>query len=455
MIVLKFGGSSIADAEGIRRATAIVAARLEQRPVVVVSALGGVTDLLLAATSAAGRDDLPGQEAAMAAIERKHRWALSGCLDDAAARQDAEMVLADTFDEMKLLFRSIRTLGELSPRAADAVLAFGELLSSRILASALAGAGVAAIWVDARKVVVTDGNHGCAAPDLERMAGTVKSELLSLVAEGQVPVIGGFVGCSQEKVTTTLGRGGGDTTAAVIGAAGGAEALQIWTDVDGLMTADPRLAPEAVCLGQVSFAEASEMASFGARVLHPASVSPAVSANIPVRVLNSRKPDGEGTVVLPHSDPSRTGIVSLASRTGLTVLFLEANRGIDGSAFRNRVMALEDRSGAAPELMQTSAVGAVAVFRDSAMAASLARVWADLGTVRMVEDAGMVAAVGEALRDDPGLTGDLCREMGALEPMVLGVGGTALSVYAIYPQADLEPVVNTLHRRFFQEVSRI
>ena len=454
MIVLKFGGSSVADAEGIRRASAIVAAARHRRPVVVVSALGGVTDLLLAATAAAGRDDLAGQEAAMAGIERRHRWASSACLDDAASRQDVEMVLADTFDEIKLLLRSIRTLGELSPRAADAVLACGELLSSRLLTAALKGAGVDATWVDPRKVVITDGSHGAATPDLARMAGSVKTEVLSLVEKGQVPVIGGFVGSSPGGVTTTLGRGGGDTTAAVIGAAGGAEELQIWTDVDGLMTADPRLAADATCLGRVSFAEASEMASFGAKVLHPASVSPAVSASIPVRVLNSRNPEFEGTVVLPHSDPSRLGIVSLASRTGLTAVFLEADRGMEGALFMRRAMDLQEPPGPLPELIQVSAVGAVAVFRDSDAAAVHTGRWDRLGKVRTVDEVGMVAAVGEALRDDAALTGEVCRELGALQPMVLGAGGTALSVYALFPQAGLETVVNRLHRRFFQEVTR-
>ena len=454
MMVLKFGGSSVADADGIRRVCGIIAARRDRAPVVVVSALGGVTDLLVEAAAAAGRDDLPGQEAAMAGIERRHRWALSGCLDDGATRRDVEMVLADTFDEMKLLLRSIRTLGELSPRAADAVLAFGELLSSRLLAAALTGAGVAATWVDPRSVVITDGTHGSAAADVVRMADTVKAHVLAVVESGLVPVLGGFVGSSAGGVTTTLGRGGGDTTAAVVGAAGGAEELQIWTDVDGLMTADPRLAPEATCLGQVSFAEASEMASFGARVLHPSSVAPAVSASIPVRVLNSRKPEHAGTVVLEESDRSRRGIVSLASRTGLTAVFLEADRSMEGLAFRRQAMDGTDRSGLLPDLLQVSSVGALAVFRESAAAAERARHWAGLGAVRVVGDVGLVAAVGESLREDPALTGEVCRAMGELLPVALGAGGTALSVYAIYPQARLQAAVRQLHRLFFGEVIR-
>ncbi len=454
MIVLKFGGSSVADAEGIRRVCAIVASRRDRSPVVVVSALGGVTDLLLEATAAAGRGDLAGQEAAIAGIERRHRWALSGCLDDAGSRQDAEMVLADTFDEIKLLLRSVRTLGELSPRARDALLAFGELLSSRLLAAALAGTGVAASWVDSRKVVATDGNHGSATPDLALMADTVKANVLALVESGQVPVIGGFVGSSPDGITTTLGRGGGDTTAAVVAAAGGAEELQIWTDVDGLMTADPRLVVEASCLARVSFAEASEMASFGARVLHPASVSPAVSASIPVRVLNSGRPEQAGTVLLERSDPSRRGIVSLTSRAGLTAVFLEADRAIGGTTFRRQLLDGLGRSGVLPELVQLSAVGGLAVFRDARACTVQARRWAELGQVGIVEDAGLVAAVGECLREDHALRGEVCREVAALQPLALGAGGTALSVYAMYPQAKLETAVKQLHRRFFQEVSR-
>jgi aspartokinase len=220
------------------------------------------------------------------------------------------------------------------------------------------------------------------------------------------------------------------------------------------MTADPRLASEAACLAQVSFAEASEMASFGARVLHPASVSPAVSANIPVRVLNSRKPDQAGTVVLERPDPTHRGIISLASRAGLTVVFLEANRAMGGDAFRRQVMDGLGGFTLLPDLVQVSAVGGLAVYRDAGAAAAQARGWAELGQARVVEDAGLVAAVGERLREDQALQGEVCGEMGGLEPLALAAGGTAISVYAIYPQARLERVVQRLHRRFFLEVSR-
>ncbi len=454
MIVLKFGGSSVADAEGIRRACSIVASRQDRAPAVVVSALGGVTDLLQEATAAAGRGDLAGQEAATAGIERRHRWALSGCLDDPEARHDAEMVLADIFDEMKQLLRSIRTLGELSPRADDAVLACGELWSSRLLASALSDAGLPAIWIDPRKVVATDGGHGSAVPDLDRMQRTVAEQVLPLVDAGKIPVIGGFVGASPEGITTTLGRGGGDTTAAMIGAAGGADEIQIWTDVDGLMSADPRLAPEASCLPEVSFGEASEMASFGARVLHPASVSPAVAASIPVRVLNSRRPERTGTVVRESSDPTHRGIVSLASRSGMTAVFLEADRAVSGSVFRQQTTARLSGSDALPELAQISAVGGLAVFREPVAANRLGVSWAELGQVRIVENTGVVAAVGDRLRDDHVLKGQVCLELAALAPVALGAGGTTLSVYALYPEEMLEQAVRQLHRRFFQEVSR-
>jgi aspartate kinase len=286
------------------------------------------------------------------------------------------------------------------------------------------------------------------------MVGTVAEQVLPLVEAGKVPVIGGFVGASPEGITTTLGRGGGDTTAAMVGAAGDADELQIWTDVDGLMSADPRLVPEASCLPEVSFGEASDMASFGARVLHPASVSPAVAASIPVRVLNSRRPERTGTVVRESSDPTQRGIVSLASRSGMTAVFLDAERAVPGSVFRQQIAERLSGSGSLPELAQISAVGALAVFREAEAAEELGRCWAGLGQIRIVENTSMVAAVGDRLREDHALKGEVCRELAALAPLALGAGGTALSVYALYPHAMLERAVRQLHRRFFQEVSR-
>ena len=298
MIVMKFGGSSVADAERIRGVADIVRERIARQPVVVVSALAGVTDLLEQALSAARRGDLEGLEPLVADIVRRHRWALAGCIDDARRRHHLGLEIDRVLDELRQRLRSVRVLGEVTPRVRDAVLACGETLSARLVAAAFREQELAARWVDPEQVMATDDRFGAASPDAEGVKERCRALLWPLLEQGQVPVIGGFVGSSRSGETTTLGRGGSDTSAAVLGLALGAEEIQIWTDVDGLMSADPRLVPAARTLERVSFAEATELALYGARVLHPDSIAPAVCRQIPVRVLNSGRPDGNGTLVV-------------------------------------------------------------------------------------------------------------------------------------------------------------
>ena len=285
MIVMKFGGTSVADAERISAAAEIVRGRLPRGPVVVVSALAGVTDLLERAVGHARAGEREALEPILADIGRRHRWAVSGAVVDPGRRHDLGLAVDALFEELHQLLRSVRILGEGTPRSGDALLAFGEILSSRIVAAAFADRGIPTCLVDAREVMITDATFGRAEPDLLEVARRGRTLLAEPSAAGLVPIVGGFVGATVDGRTTTLGRGGSDTSAAVIGAALGATEIEIWTDVDGIMTADPRRVPAAKTRSAVSFAEAAELAYYGAKVLHPASIAPAVRCRIPVRVL--------------------------------------------------------------------------------------------------------------------------------------------------------------------------
>ena len=298
MTVMKFGGTSVGDARRMAAVCEIIRSRLDKRPVVVVSALAGVTDLLVRAVAAVGVGDREALEPILSDLERRHRWALAGTVDDPRSRHDLSLDVDALFEDLKQLLRSVRVLGEGTPRSTDAILAFGETLSARILVGALRDRGVTARWLDPRDVMITDGRHGAAAPDMVAVEKRCRERIFPVLEAGEVPVIGGFVGASVDGVTTTLGRGGSDTTASVLGSAMAAREIQIWTDVDGLMSADPKLVPTARTLEQVTFAEAAELAFYGARVLHPASIAPAVERQIPVRVLNSFRPEGQGTRIL-------------------------------------------------------------------------------------------------------------------------------------------------------------
>jgi len=457
LIVMKFGGSSVADAGRIRNVVEIIAEqarkadRIEERPVVVVSALGGVTDLLVAAARAAGQDDLPSQESAVAEIERRHRWAISECFDSSEHRHDLEMVVTDLFEELRLLLRSVRTLGELTPRAMDAVLACGELISSQILSAALSSAGVPSRWIDPRQLLITDDRQGDARPDLDLLRGSVRELVLPVVEAGEVAVIGGFVGRSSRGITTTLGRGGGDTTAASIAAAAVAAELQIWTDVDGLMTADPRLVPDALPLEFVTFAEASEMACFGAKVLHPASMSPAVASRIPVRVLNSMKQNQRGTLILEKACAAVDGVVSITSRSRMFLVKLESDRSVPGSTFRRQFAKVLEEKAWETDLVVQTEVGAAALFRDEQEASKFLASCRPIGPVMLHKELALVVVVGENLRRNTMLRSRVCADL-AVDGFELVLGGAAaISLCTLVPQDALEKLVLTLHASLFQK----
>lgn len=451
---MKFGGTSVGDAERVLAVAELVRSRLEARPVVVVSALAGVTDLLVEAVAAAARGDRERLEPLMATLERKHRWAVAGAIEDARRRHDLSLSLDALFEELRQLLRAVRVLGEETPRAADALLAYGELLSSRILAAALEDRGVRARLVDPREIVRTDGRHGAAEPDLEALAETARRELVPVVEAGEVPVMGGFVGAGPDRRTTTLGRGGSDTTAAAVGAVLGAEEIQIWTDVDGLMTADPKIVPEARTLPRVSFAEAAELAFYGAKVLHPASILPAVQRRIPVRILNALRPDSAGTLVVEEAAGEEARLASIASRAGVRVVRVASRRLRADPAFLPRVFAALEKHRVAADLAVCSEMGVTVVVPAAAERETLS---AELGgevEVGVREGRALVSVVGSVLLRDAGVRALVVEALGRIEPEALALSGAGPSVAAVVPEERFREAVRFLHREFIEGQGR-
>ncbi|HSW48836.1 MAG TPA: aspartate kinase, partial [Bryobacteraceae bacterium] len=318
MIVMKFGGSSVESAAAIERVASIVKARLERRPVVVVSAMGKTTNKLLAIAgdSIAGRRDEALRQ--LDELRTFHLGEARAAVTE-ADWAEAERIIAEHFAELDELARGFAVLGELSPRSVDAISAYGERLSSAIVALAFRRAGMRTVHVDSRKVILTDARHTQAAPlypeTYSLLAGTVKP----LTAQ-QVVVMGGFIGSTREGVTTTLGRGGSDFSASIVGAGIGAEEIQIWTDVDGMLTADPTILKGGRRVKTISFVEAAELAYFGAKVLHPATVLPAIEKSIPVMILNSRRPEVPGTRIIAESVSCANVIKSIACKRKIAVV---------------------------------------------------------------------------------------------------------------------------------------
>src|SRR5262252_9694436 len=303
MIVMKFGGTSVEDAAAIRCLVSIVRRQSHRRPVVVVSAMGRTTNGLLDCARTASAGDMRTAQSSLDEIAAHH----FKTADQLAPQQEIQSLreaLGERFIALRSTLEEIGQTGRVTPRLSDAVSSNGELLSSLIVAAALRADGMKGVWVDVRPMMRTNDDFTRAAPQYDIANPKLKEGFTAALAGGGVPVTQGFIGSTADGVTTTIGRGGSDYSASIIGAAVGAEEIQIWTDVDGIMTTEPRVAPEAAKVKVISFAEASELAYFGAKVLHPSTLLPAMAAGIPARVCNSRRPDTPGTSIVRSAPPS-------------------------------------------------------------------------------------------------------------------------------------------------------
>jgi aspartate kinase len=317
VIVLKFGGSSVDGAAGIERVVGLVRERLPRRPTVVVSAMAKTTNRLLEAAQAAVAGDLEGALSIAAEIEVFHRREAAPVTPEGSL----DAVFAEHFGALDAALRGIAAARAVTPREEDLVASFGELLSSAILAAALTLGGVDATCVDCRRVIVTDDRFTRARPDYEETGIRLEAALRPLLDAGNVPVLGGYVGATLAGVTTTLGKEGSDFSAAIVGAALGADEVQLWTDVDGLLTADPRLVPGARVVPTLSFGEALELACSGSKKPHPGTLEPASRSGVPIRILNSRNPEAGGTLIGRRAPGTAPRILSIACRASSHLLY--------------------------------------------------------------------------------------------------------------------------------------
>ena len=444
-VILKFGGTSVGDPEAIGRLVRhVAAARQRGSAAVVVSALSGVTDRLLQmAASATAGDETAIRKGVLELEERHHRVATVV----APASAELEETISTELVELRNLLHAVATLKDASPRTRDAIAAFGELLSSRIIEGACLAAGLPAAWVDARRALVTDDHFGAALPLMEETTAAVGQLMAPLVAAGRVPVVGGYVGATADGVTTTLGRGGSDYSAAIFGAALDAGEIQIWTDVDGMMTADPRVVPSAHVLPALSFAEASELAYFGAKVLHPSTILPAVAKAIPVRILNSRKFDGAGTLITADIHVDKP-LAALACKRHITVVDITSTRMLMAHGFLRRVFEVFERNRTPIDVVSTSEVSISVTIDDDRRLESITRDLSEFAEVRVEREMAILSAVGDGLRRDPRLAS---RILGSLEQFPLRMVSQAASrrnVTVVLQESAAAAAMVHLHERF-------
>jgi aspartate kinase len=445
-VVLKFGGTSVGDAEAIGRLVRhVTAARGPAGAAIVVSALSGVTDRLfnLAAAAAAGDENIV--LAGVAELQQRHEHVARQIVPES---QPLCEIVAREIAELRNLLHAISTLKDASPRARDAVAAFGELLSSRMTEAACRAAGLPAAWVDARQVLITNDTFGAALPLSAETAEAVAAHLAPIVASGRIPIVGGYVGSTTSGVTTTLGRGGSDYSAAILGAALDASEIQIWTDVDGMMTADPRVVQSSHVVPRLSFEEASELAYFGAKVLHPSTILPAVSKSIPVKILNSRKFDGGGTLIT-GSSPVDQPLAALACKRHITVVDITSSRMLMAHGFLRRVFEVFERCRTAIDVVSTSEVSISVTIDDASRLDQLVEELSAFADVRVEHDMAILCAVGDGLRRDPKLA---TRILGSLEHFPLRMVSQAASrrnVTVVLHDSIAAQAMNHLHDTFF------
>jgi aspartate kinase len=448
---MKFGGTSVADPDAINRLIGIVrqqqATTNGSAPVVVVSALAGVTDKLVAIAQLAEDGASDRAAAQVQALQERHLAVAMAITSDSRARVLAEV--RSEFEELNGLVHALAVLREVSPRSRDAVHAVGELVSSRIVAAAFADHGIASTWVDARTVLITDAEHNGAVPDMIETCDRAREHVAPASAAGTVVVLGGFIGATAAGVTSTLGRGGSDYSAAIFGACLGVDEIQIWTDVDGMLTSDPRIVPQPRVVPHLSFAEASELAYFGAKVLHPSTILPAVSKNIPVRILNSRRPENPGTRITAEGRPEQGQLAAIACKRDVTVIDITSTRMLMAHGFLRRLFEVFERFKTAVDVVTTSEVSVSVTVDDTRRIEAILDNLHNFAEASCEREMAIICAVGENLRADPTLFGRAVTALDRIPLRLVSQAASRRNITFVLRDSDVPHAMMRLHETFF------
>ena len=451
---MKFGGTSVEDAGAMEQVVSIVKSKLDRRPIIVVSAMAKVTDALVKCAYLASQGREPDADSLIEESLRKRHHEAATQLVHENSRRDSLRTAIDTYvDEVKALIHGLALLGELTPRSLDAVTSYGERFSSTILTEAMRERVVNAQLVDARKIIITDDDYTKATPLMELSKVKCRELLNPLLEKGIVPVTQGFISSTREGITTTLGRGGSDYSAAIIGALLGVEVIEIWTDVDGILTADPRVVPEARVLETVTFEEASELAYFGAKVLHPSTILPAVKQNIPVHVYSTKRPQSRGTHITStaeNNEDLNSTVKCIASKSGITIINVYSTRMLLAHGFLRSIFEVFDEFQTPVDIVSTSEVNVSLTIDDSTNLQSIINRLKEFSSVTFEQGKAIVCVVGEKMRDTPGMAARVFSSIREVNVKMISQGASEINLSFVVNDADIPAVVRKLHKEFFQ-----
>jgi aspartate kinase len=455
MIVMKFGGTSVEDAKSMQTVIQIVRKEQARQPIVVLSAISGATNSLLKAARIAQEGKLDDAILLLNSLLDRHVTVMENLINDRSTVQRLIASFKPRFEGLRNLCQGIAILGELTNRSLDAIASVGELLSSQILCEAMSIQGLPAKWVDARTFIITDNQFVSAVPQFDQINVKARQILSPLLASKTIIITQGFIGSNSKGITTTLGRGGSDYSASIIGAALDAEEIQIWTDVDGVLTADPRIAPEAQKLRIISFREAAELAYFGAKVLHPSTIFPAVKKDIPVVVLNSKRPENTGTRIVSRPPKTNVPVKSIACKRGITVVNVQSLRMLMAYGFLESIFSVFNKYETSVDLVSTSEV-AVSLTIDNT--STLDKIVAELSTfaeVSILEKQGILCIVGDQMRSTAGVADQIFHALREINLVMISQGASEINMSIVIEESQVDEAVRRLHKQFFEPIRAI
>ncbi len=459
-LVMKFGGTSVGTPGAMAQVASLIERYRQDWPhiVVVTSALSGVTDTLLRTARKAAQGEMVSLRQARADLETRHRRVVEALLPQ-GVQDPVWFVIQNRLDAFVRLVEAMAVLGEATPRGLDAVAALGERMSAPLLARVLEVRGLPAVTVDAGDLVVTDAHFQAAHPLVEPTRQRIQQRLAPLLEEGRIPVVTGFLGATEDGVTTTLGRGGSDYSASLIASLLPADEVWIWTDVNGVMTADPRLVPEARTVPRLSYREVAELAYFGAKVLHPKAIRPVIEAGIPLRVRNTFDPDGPDTLILARRDDAEPGrIMALTVIRDLAMVIVEGRGmlGVPGVAARtfaavagtNTSVLMISQASSEQSIcfiVPQNTTGKVVAALEEAFQQELAR--KDIDRIWAMEPVAIITAVGEGLRNTPGVAGRIFGALGQAGVNIVAIaqGASEVALSLVVAQEDVRSALQALH----------
>jgi aspartate kinase len=450
MIVIKFGGTSVGNAERVANAIDIVAERRHLNPIVVVSALAGVTNDLVAATDAACAGDGQQVKDIIDRIRQRH--------EDVAMRLvQQKFDFFDTFvkrldkqiEEIHTILRGITLLREVTARAHDKIVSIGEKLSSVLFAYSMMMRALPGEHVESEDVIWTNDHFGGATPRMDLTSEAARKTLLPIVERNHIPVLGGFIGRTIDGATTTLGRNGSDYSAAIVAAAVGADEVQIWTDVDGLLTCDPRFVPSARVIDHLSHEEAAELASFGAK-LHPRTLEPAIEAGIPVRILNTHNPASPGTLITREGTNS-TGPRSVARKRNVTVVHMTSNKMLGAHGFLARLFHVFEELEISVDLIATSEVSVSVTVDEQHNIDELKERLRGIADVEVINGQSIIAIVGRNLLADALAGARVFEALRGVPMQMLSLGRSGLNLSIVINDADSDRAIQRIHHALFEQ----